>query len=296
MSSLSRLQDNPCHFNVTGTSISKKKILCIGTLNDDLMVVTDKLEIWEFKNGGKNNVSINEAINNLYFAKEEPIPLEEKYPELAKTERYKTLKTEKIPSCNTAVDSNGRYLFLDTYKPTGHGIIWDVDKNISYNGFSNAHDEKDRIRWISSNSLDNFYAFSDANNTLSMIRYALCSNGTMTNSIKHIDFMGQVFENGTCHYDKYPLLRKVCKKGTTDLYVQEYKSTEKCETVDWKVFNGFIAADDKIYLFGENDVITFPQKAYHSDESVAYQKTPYNLIINCTVAHDPRKKDITESK
>lgn len=208
---------------------------------------------------------------------------------------YKNI-SGNIPSCTIAVDPNGRYLLLDSDpKISGIytvGIIWDIDKNTGYPGFQNIRDKSNRIRWISSDSLSKFYAISDANNVLTMVRYALCNNCVIQETFSHaFDSMGEVFPNNTCKYHDKPHMRRLCKSGTTGLEVEPFDGDPNCQTIDWSVYNGFIGADGKIYLFGENDVIAFPEEAYQkAGQPVTFEKTPYNKIINCSEASAGRDK------
>ncbi len=279
--------------------MAQEGIRCIGRVGTDLLVVTQKLDVWLIEAKEIDKEGEDKPINSLYFGGDPPVPIDEKWPKIKSTNHVEWARLKNATkTCNPAVDANGQYLLIDGDLNYQWGLRWDIRKNEGYLGLQNDHNDTE-ARWISSSENAKQYMFTDREREIKVVRYSVCSSGGNHTVDAFADGleMGYIDEAGNCYHVNEPPYHPLCLSGTDQVYVGAQGGS--CKAGDkpavWEIFTGFV---DKghFYLMTKDSVISFPETTYNKKEKSSFHNIPYGSFIKCSANPHPRDVGAGKSK
>ncbi|KAJ6218944.1 hypothetical protein RDWZM_004756 [Blomia tropicalis] len=271
--------EDPCK-KISNSDGSNLTIRCIGKLKSNIILITEDWLVYDLPYN-----SLSATLNTLYIGNNTPIPIEEKWPNMVKTKYFKIAHAHFYNSFTVTNFNGTEYFFITTkYKKCScSGVIYDITNDITFEGRYYPGDSDQVL--LSSRDIKRFYSLDKLNKQLYILQYYFERSDVAHSAIVPT-------ENGTA--------RVFCGEGNDKIMVARTRdiTNQQCEKVEWPVLNGFVT-DGKIYLFGPNYIIKFPEKVYtERGQSVNVERIPFNKFIQCGGSVDivnPRDVRATKS-
>lgn len=235
-----------------GSDSNKMNILLAGLLTYNFLLVTNDFYVYDLPPA---SVRGDENSTKLYLGNAKPVLLDEKWPILAKNDRFKRIRKEGIYNAFTVRDDESEYvLFITWLKVHGSltGVTYDVKNNKILNrGFRFKNDKKQVM--ISSSEKMLFYALRDRSDS-----------GKLGLHMSEFTFNASVLSKAGTMNRNGPWMALCSEEGGKMYLIKGNSSGKSCDPVEWKnVIKGFIDGD-QVFLFGSQYIYLFDLNALTS--------------------------------
>lgn len=224
--------------------------------------------------------SLNSSMERLYISVE-PMTLKDKWPALYASPLYGNATFgNHVYNAFMSMDSQSEYFFITTQLHKSHqpGVVYDIVNKKALKGFYYRGAEKQVL--ISSNQLNQYFAIhKDDTGALSIKRYRFTGATIKASLLLH-----DVIKKDKSEF--HPL----CQVGNYSLMMTDKKGNATCKPLNWPLTKGF-QSDEKVYLFGANNIFIFPRSFYDNpNKAVNYSTIKFADFIQCS-AEVHEKKD-----
>ncbi|XP_027202357.2 uncharacterized protein LOC113796314 [Dermatophagoides pteronyssinus] len=254
-------QNDSAHLNILAVGKTDKRLLLI---TKDFYVYDTPLK------------SLDSDIDKLYL-KTQPIPLQDKYPQLFFNVYFITIK-DVISLAWIMNDPDSDWICLAPRYETGLiGVNYDIDNSEPRPGFQNRDRDDNPLVLLSTNRPCQYYSLR-FNHGLLMNRWH-CVGG---DSLRTTRGIGPIYTTDSilCSDSRDSgniTAQRLVKDEQGNVIIECHRGNP----LNWPIVKGFVT-DDKFYLFGRTNIYIFSEQVYHNHGAeYPVQKRSYDSFFNC---------------